>query len=121
MPVGKQLAMVGSRSTRPFVIAGWPGSSFLLAFHFASAQGWNEGPSFPLKVGPGSEMLAQTPFKSGVELMAPTFFVPVSGAVWANNTGDKANARNVARTKLMHRFRTMKLLGTETNHFFVIP
>ena len=50
MPVGKQLATVGSRSTRPLVMLACPGSVFLLAFHFASAQGWNEGPSLALKV-----------------------------------------------------------------------
>src|SRR6267378_7488000 len=73
IPVGKQLATVGSKSTRPLVIFGWPGSSFLLAFHFASAQGRKEGSIFGLKVGPDSVMFAQTPFRSAVWAF---FFAP---------------------------------------------
>ena len=42
IPGGKQLAIVGSWSTRPLVFVS-PGLSFLFAFDFASAQGWKEG------------------------------------------------------------------------------
>src|SRR6266550_6128559 len=84
IPVGKQLATVGSKSTRPLVILGCPGSSFLLAFHFASAQGWKEGASFGLNVGPDSVMFAQTPLRSGAWAAVCFFFAPGWAAVCAS-------------------------------------
>src|SRR5712692_797354 len=91
MPVGKQLATVGSKSTRPFVILGWPGSVFLLAIHLASAQGRKEGSSFGLKVADDSLMFAQTPVRSGPCAVALLVFAPDDPVVCARATGEKAS------------------------------
>src|SRR4029077_13309949 len=105
MPVGKQLATVGSKSTRPFVILGWPGSVFLLAIHLASAQDWKEGSSLGLKVADDSVMFAQTPVRSGAWAAGLLVFAPDDPAVCARITGEKASTVSIARIEAIHRFR----------------
>src|SRR5579862_5255047 len=100
MPVGKQLATVGSMSTRPLVTLACPGSVVLLAFHFASAHGWKDGSSLGLKVGAESVMLAHTPVKSGLcaSVAAPVFFAAAGCAEdCAKIAGERASAVRMAR------------------------
>src|SRR5712671_3371516 len=80
IPLGKQLATVGSIWTSPLVFL-CAGSSFLLAFHFASAQPWKEGSSLGLKVAADSVIFAQTPFRFGTDAGVCIFFAPDCAAV----------------------------------------
>src|SRR5579864_5910727 len=108
MPLGKQLATVGSRSARPLENI-CPGSVCLTSFHLASAQGWKEGSSFPLKVGAGSLISAQTPLRSGAWVEAAAFFAGDCAAVWAEIAVETTNIVSTAQIGFIHRIRIWRL------------